>query len=71
LEDAETGEGILVDFGDSEVRRLFAQMAEENHLRRGQMFRKVGVDTIEISMQEPYTDPLMRFFKTRSHKRRT
>ena len=70
LEDAETGEGILVDFGDAEVRRLFSNMAIETAQTRSMMFRKVGVDTIEIGMQEPYTEPLMRFFKTRAQKRR-
>ncbi|MFT5369797.1 MAG: hypothetical protein ACI8V2_004775 [Candidatus Latescibacterota bacterium] len=70
LEDAETGEGILVDFGDAEVRRLFSQMAIDRAEKRAQMFRKVGVDTIEIGMQESYTEPLMRFFKTRMRKRR-
>jgi len=70
LEDAETGEGVLVDFGDSEVRRLFSNMAIETAQKRALMFRKVGVDTIEIGMQEPYTEPLMRFFKRRAQKRR-
>jgi uncharacterized protein (DUF58 family) len=70
LEDAETGEGVLVDFGDSEVRRLFSNMAIETAQKRTQMFRKVGVDTVEIGMQEPYTEPLMRFFKRRAQKRR-
>ncbi len=70
LEDAETGEGVWVDFGDSEVRRLFSNMAIETAQKRTQMFRKVGVDTVEIGMQEPYTEPLMRFFKRRSQKRR-
>ena len=70
LEDAETGEGVLVDFGDAEVRRLFSEMANKNMLARSQMFRKVGVDTVEIGMQEPYTEPLMRFFKTRAQHRR-
>jgi hypothetical protein len=61
---------VLVDFGDSEVRRLFSNMAIETAQKRTQMFRKVGVDTVEIGMQEPYTEPLMRFFKRRAQKRR-
>ncbi|MBT3604326.1 MAG: DUF58 domain-containing protein [Candidatus Latescibacteria bacterium] len=70
LEDAETGEGLLVDFGDSEVRRLFTKMATDKTHQREQMFRKVGVDTIAIGMQESYTEPLMRFFKNRVQRRR-
>jgi hypothetical protein len=45
-------------------------MAIDRAEKRAQMFRKVGVDTIEIGMQESYTEPLMRFFKTRMRKRR-
>lgn len=69
LEDAETGEGILVDFGNAEVRDMFFKMASENAEKRSQMFRKIGVDMVEIGMQEHYSEPLMRFFKNRAQKR--
>lgn len=70
LEDAETGEGLLVDFGDAEVRRLFFEMAQARAETRAQLFRKVGVDAVEIDMQVPYTEPLVRFFKHRAQKMR-
>jgi hypothetical protein len=45
-------------------------MATDKTHQREQMFRKVGVDTIAIGMQESYTEPLMRFFKNRVQRRR-
>jgi hypothetical protein len=68
LEDAETGEGVLVDFGDAQVRETFGQLAqEENELRR-RLFHKIGVDVVEITTRESYAEPLMQFFKRRVRK---
>lgn len=68
LEDAETGEGILVDFADSEVRDLFAQEAKRRGEDRESMFRSIGMDTVEINAGKSYVDPLMQFFRIRARK---
>ncbi|MCZ6632100.1 MAG: DUF58 domain-containing protein [bacterium] len=71
LEDAETGEGILVDFADSEVRDLFAREAKRRREDRESMFRSIGMDTVEINAGKSYVDPLMQFFRIRARRIRT
>jgi len=70
LEDAETGAGMLVDFGDAGVREVFATHARHMAETRRRMFRSLGVDAVEISTRISYVEPLMRFFKMRARKMR-
>ena len=70
LEDAETGEEILLDTSDSETREIFARQFVEEKAARDALFRSIGVDTIDVTTAEPYVDPLMRFFKMRATKLR-
>jgi len=68
LEDAETGERILLDTSDREVRRRFAQKTSEAMLRRDKLFKSMNVDSIVIHTHEPYFEPLMKFFRTRAKR---
>lgn len=68
LEDAETGEEILVDTADPELRALFARYSAEAAARRERLFRSVGIDRVEIRTDASYVDALMRFFKVRAQK---
>ncbi len=68
LEDAETGEGILVDFGNAGVRYDFQQLARKERDDREALFRRVGLDAVNISTEGAYHEPLMRFFKMRARK---
>ena len=68
LEDAETGEGILVDCSDPEVRASYHRFAEEAVAEREGQFRAYGIDTIQVSTDASYVEPLMRFFKMRARK---
>lgn len=68
LEDAETGEGVLVDFGDPTVREMFHRHAQEEADLRRRLFHRTGVDLVEISTQASYAEPLMQFFKRRARK---
>ena len=68
LEDAETGEEVLVDTGDSDWRRQYAEYNEALREARDQQFRVTGVDAIHIRTDEPYIDPLLQFFKLRERK---
>lgn len=68
LEDAETGEGVLVDFGDAAVRDAFGNMAEKEREDRDVLFRRIGLDAVNISTEGSYADPLMQFFKMRAQK---
>lgn len=68
FEDAETGEEVLLDTSDAETRQIFEESFKNESKARAEMFRSIGVDTIDVTTEEPYVDPLMRFFKTRATK---
>ena len=65
LQDAETGEQVLVDSGHRAVREFYAAEQEAAVERRGVLFRKTGVDEIAIDATKPYVDPLIHFFRAR------
>jgi len=65
LQDAETGEQVLVDSGHQGVREFYAAEQEAAVERRGVLFRKTGVDEIAIDATKPYVDPLIHFFRAR------
>jgi uncharacterized protein (DUF58 family) len=68
LEDAETGERVAVDTGD---RRFRSRLEREFRTRREKMertFRRLGVDSIRVSTDRPYVEPLERFFRMRARR---
>lgn len=70
LEDAETGDEVLLDTSDAETRRLFEKSYREEAADRAATFRAIGIDTIDVTTAAPYVDPLMRFFRSRAVKLR-
>ncbi|RLA93722.1 MAG: DUF58 domain-containing protein [Deltaproteobacteria bacterium] len=68
LEDAETGETILIDTSDETLRKGFRQMSEEKIKKRNELFRSMGVDYIDIQTDRPLIDPIMRFFLLRARR---
>ncbi len=68
LEDAETGEGIMVDFGDAAVRDAFQKLTRKERDDREALFHRMGLDAVNISTQGAYHEPLMQFFRMRAKK---
>ncbi|MBI3783541.1 MAG: DUF58 domain-containing protein [Deltaproteobacteria bacterium] len=68
VEDAESGELMLVDTGDARVRREFAARADAARRERERLLRSVDVDAIEVRTDRPYTEALMRFFRLRERR---
>jgi uncharacterized protein (DUF58 family) len=68
LQDAETGEQILLDTGDSRLRREFEQRAAAARRDRERMLRGVDVDAVVVRTDRPYTEALLRFFRMREHR---
>jgi len=66
LEDAETGEEIVIDTSDPEVRRLFARYAQVEAETRTKTFRSLSVDSIDVNTGADYVLPLINFFKKRA-----
>ena len=68
LEDVETGEQILLDTSDPEVRQLFASQATETMVKQDKMFKSMNMDTVLIRTDKSYIEPLMRFFRMRAKR---
>jgi uncharacterized protein (DUF58 family) len=65
MQDAETGEQLLVDGNDAGFRARFAHIAaeRENLLRQG--LTRAGVDCLELTTDEPLDQAILRFTQLR------
>ena len=70
LQDAETGEEVLVDSQAGELRGFFAAQQQEAEARRHSMFERLGVDEIQVDTAQSYVEPLIHFFQVRMQRRR-
>lgn len=68
LEDAETGETILVDTSYNDVRNLYSKQSSEDVQNRLKLFKSMSVDHIDIRTDQPYIEPLIRFFRMRAKR---
>jgi uncharacterized protein (DUF58 family) len=68
LEDAETGEEILVDTSDPEVRKRFSEINDRNRLERRKFFRSMKLDSIDIMTDRSYVEELIKFFRMRARR---
>ncbi|RKU26112.1 DUF58 domain-containing protein [Candidatus Poribacteria bacterium] len=69
LQDAETGENVIVDTRSAAARQLYAELKQRAEAERRHMFRASQVDNIDIRTDEPYVKPLLRFFRQRGARR--
>ncbi len=69
LEDAETGETLLLDTGSSRVRREYALEARRRLERRREFFRATGVDQVEVLTGQDYVRDLRKLFRQRGARR--
>ncbi len=69
LEDAETGEQVLLNTTDPDVRAAYMDLAMEQRLVLGRTVRSAGVDFLPLRTDAPYIVPLVRFFHLRSRRR--
>ena len=68
LEDAETGEVLMVDTGSREFRREFAARADEDVSTLARGFQLIDLDFINIRTDQSYIVPLINFFKKRERR---
>ena len=66
LEDAESGETVIVDTRSEEARRLYTELNQRADAERRQVFRASQIDSIHIRTDESYVKPLIRFFRQRA-----
>lgn len=69
LEDAESGETVLVDTRSRRVRQAFARHMERQEAARETLFRRMDTEAIVVNTDESYVDPLVRFFRKRERRR--
>ena len=68
LEDAESGETLLVDTHDKEMTAQYAKQFQQKREKRKTYFSSIGIDTIEIHTHRSLTDPIIHYFKMREKK---
>ncbi len=68
LEDAETGETVVVDSGSSLVRRQYEAIARDRAERLAESFRSSGVGHIPVLTGRDYVRDLVRFFQVRERR---
>jgi uncharacterized protein (DUF58 family) len=65
LEDAESGETVIVDTSSPAVRSRYAGEAASRAASLRSLFRSTGVDSIEIRTDRDYLREVVRFFRSR------
>jgi len=68
LEDAETGEVLLLDTSDVATRENFLMQTSQAKAERDRTLRSMNVDTIDIRTDVSYIEPLIRFFRMRAKR---
>ena len=70
LQDAETGEQLLVDTHDRGFRRRFAEAAQQREAQLRIAFGDAGVDAVELATDEDLVDSIRRFVALRKLRAR-
>ncbi len=68
LEDAETGETVIVDTASPSIRGSFYSQSKEERDKREKFFKSIGVDNINIKTDQSYVEPITRFFRMRAKR---
>lgn len=70
FQDNETGRKVLVDTSSAQVREIVRNEAEQRNESLTKLFRRNKVDLIDIRTDQPYLEPIQRFFKLRERRMR-
>jgi hypothetical protein len=65
LQDAETGEQLMVDGNDAAFRQRFAELAQQRELDVRERLAKAGVDALVLRTDEALDSALLRFVQLR------
>lgn len=68
LEDAETGEIVLVDTSSPAVRKRYESMGRHKAKQLGELFASMGIDQIEVRTDKDYIPTLVNFFRVRERR---
>jgi uncharacterized protein (DUF58 family) len=70
VEDAETGEQLLIDAADPAFRERYATIAEEQEQALREALGRSGADTLELSTDDDLLDALLRYADLRRQRAR-
>ena len=70
MEDAETGEQLLVDTHDRKFRQRFHEAALQREAALNESFKRAGVDALSLSTEEDLVRAIVRFAQQRKQHRR-
>ncbi|MCU0638541.1 MAG: DUF58 domain-containing protein [Candidatus Krumholzibacteria bacterium] len=68
LEDAETGELVLIDTSSAGVRKNYERLGREQSEHFRELFASMGVDQIDVRTDRDYVPRLVQFFRTRERR---
>jgi len=68
LEDAETGQTILVDTRSGGFRREFSRRSHAEREDLAQLLRRLQIDAIHVTTGEDYVEPMIRLFRQRAKR---
>ncbi len=69
LQDAETGEAILIDTGNREMVQQFVELGQKEFEKMKTFFNSIGIDIIDIRTDRPLVEPIIKYFKVREKRR--
>jgi uncharacterized protein (DUF58 family) len=69
LEDPESGETLVVDTSDAQLRGEFRRRQLAARTERDRFLRSLDIDAITVRTGQPYTKALLRFFTERERRR--
>ena len=69
LHDPETGQNVVVDTGQQQLRTAFHRFMTEERTAVRKTFRRNGVDEIEVATTGSFVAPLLAFFRRRERSR--
>jgi len=70
LRDAESGQPFLLDTSSRIVRERFRQNYHQTLANRNRVFKRAGVDHIDVHTDRPYIQELVKFFRQRKRRYR-
>jgi uncharacterized protein (DUF58 family) len=70
LEDAETGQRVVIDTGSRAVRGRYGTLGAERQEGLQKLFRSIDVDHLAVLNGRDYVVDLVKFFKLRAQRRR-
>jgi uncharacterized protein (DUF58 family) len=69
FQDAETGEIVEVNTGDARKRAAFAERQAKSQADLARLFRRAGIDAMQLRTDEEYGSTLAKFFENREKRR--